>query len=185
MPESATSLPRARARQNPVWLDAIDVYKHGFDATTPDSLAIGAESFAELSPDDQAFHQAHLTFRQVQALGDVHLVLRRIDARLAGLDADAIAGLRELPVCKKALVSIARGQNQLLKMVAQGGLAEAVRGDDDDGDDDADSDDDDPIDDEDEAVIVETEDHGTGSGDAVTPDLILPAGAARPSREPA
>lgn len=186
MPENATRLPRARTRQNPVWLDAIDVYKHGFDATTPDTLAIGAESFAELTPDDQAFHQAHLTFRQVQALGDVHLVLRRIDARLAGLDPDAIAGLRELPTCKKALVSIARGQNQLLKMVAQGGLAEAVQGDDDDDgeDGDGDADEDDAIDDDEDAELAETEDHGTGSGDAVAPDLILEAGAARPSREP-
>lgn len=181
MQENATRLPRTR--QNPVWLDAIDVYKQGFDATTPDSLAIGAESFAELTPDDQAFHQAHLTFRQVQALGDVHLVLRRIDARLAGLDPDAASNLKELPTCKRALVSIARGQNQLLKMVAQGGLAEAVQGDDDD--DDRDSDDDDPIDDDEDADLVETEDHGNGSGDAVTPDLILEAGAPRPSREPA
>lgn len=184
MKENATALPRARTRQNPVWLDAIEVYKHGFDATTPDTLAIGAESFAELTPDDQAFHQAHLTFRQVQALGDVHLILRRIDARLAGLGPDAAANLKELPTCKRALVSIARGQNQLLKMVAQGGLAEAVQGDDDD-DGDGDSDDDDPIDDDEDAELVETEDHGTGSGEAVTPDLILEAGAPRPSREPA
>ncbi len=173
MPESATALPRARVRSNPVWLDAIEVYKQGFDASSPDTLAIGAESFAELTPDDQAFHQAHLAYRQVQALGDVYLVLRRIDAHLAGLDGDSLAGLKVLPVCKKALVSIARGQNQLLRMVADGGLAAAVKSDDDD-------DDDDDMDGED---VVEDEDHGGGTSEAIVPDLILPAGARRPAPE--
>ncbi len=174
MPESATALPRARVRNNPVWLDAIEVYKQGFDASSPDTLAIGAESFAELTPDDQAFHQAHLAYRQVQALGDVYLVLRRIDAHLAGLDADSLAGLKVLPVCKKALVSIARGQNQLLRMVADGGLSAAVKGDDDDDDDDMD---------EEDSEVIEDEDHGGGTSDAIVPDLILPAGARRPGPE--
>lgn len=177
MPESATALPRARVRSNPVWLDAIEVYKQGFDATSPDTLAIGAESFAELTADDQAFHQAHLAYRQVQALGDVYLVLRRIDAHLAGLDADSLAGLKVLPVCKKALVSIARGQNQLLRMVADGGLSTAVKADDDDDDDD------DDMDGEEDADVVEDEDHGSGATDAIVPDLILPAGARRPAPE--
>ena len=68
-------LPRARTTRNPAWLDALDVYKRSFDATSAETLIEGAEAFAEMSPDDQAFHQAHLTFRQVQGLGDIHAVL--------------------------------------------------------------------------------------------------------------
>ena len=97
MPETATRLPHARTPpRNPVWLDAIDVYKRSFDA------------------------------------------------RLAGLGPEALAGIKDLPTMKKALVSIARGQNEMLRIVAQGGLSDAVNGDDseeDDGDeDDADED---------------------------------------------
>lgn len=195
MPETATRLPRSRTPRNPAWLDALDVYKRSFDATSAETLIEGAEAFAEMSPDDQAFHQAHIAFRHVQALGDIHAVLRRIDARLAGLDPEALAGLKGLPTMKKALVSIARGQNQLLRIVADGGLADAVRGDNDEDDDDAgddddddsgddDGDDDDDLDGEEDAVVVEDEDHGTGDAiETVVPE-VLPAGARRPAPEP-
>ncbi len=185
MPETATRLPRARTTRNPAWLDALDVYKRSFDATSTETLTEGAEAFAEMSPDDQAFHQAHLAFRQVQALGDIHAVLRRIDARLAGLGPEALAGLKDLPTMKKALVSIARGQNELLRIVAQGGLAEAVNGDDDDDDDDdSDDDDGDDLEGEEDAEVIEEEDHGNGDPvEAVVPEVI-PAGARRPAQEP-
>ncbi len=186
MPETATRLPRARTTKNPAWLDALDVYKRSFDATSAETLTEGAEAFAEMSPDDQAFHQAHLAFRQVQALGDIHAVLRRIDARLAGLGPEALAGLKDLPTMKKALVRIARGQNELLRIVAQGGLAEAVNGDNDDEDDDDDSDDDEDGNDlegEEEAEEIEEEDHGNGDAvETVVPEVI-PAGARRPTPE--
>ena len=182
MPETATRLPRARTTRNPAWLDALDVYKRSFDATSAETLTEGAEAFAEMSPDDQAFHQAHLAFRQVQALGDIHAVLRRIDTRLAGLGPEALAGMKDLPTMKKALVSIARGQNELLRIVAQGGLAEAVNGDDDD-DYDSDDDDGDDLDGEEDAEVIEEEDHGNGDAvETVVPEVI-PAGARRPAPE--
>lgn len=186
MSETATRLPRARTTRNPAWLEALEVYKRSFDATSAETLIDGAEAFAEMSPDDQAFHQAHLTFRQVQGLGDIHAVLRRIDARLAGLGPEALAGIKELPTMKKALVSIARGQNEMLRIVAQGGLADAVNGgNDDDDDDDGGEDDDDDGDDndaEEDAEVVEDEDHGNGDTEAVVPE-VLPAGARPPPVE--
>jgi hypothetical protein len=211
MPETATRLPRARTTRNPAWLDALDVYKRSFDATSAETLIEGAEAFAEMSPDDQAFHQAHLTFRQVQGLGDIHAALRRIDARLAGLGPEALAGIKDLPTMKKALVSIARGQNEMLRIVAQGGLSDAVNGDDDDDGDDLDG--------EEDAEVIEDGrpeadarrpsaqpparqgpegaapapgarpqrpgvrgDHGNGDTEAVVPEA-LPAGARRPPVE--
>jgi hypothetical protein len=186
MPETATRLPRARTTRNPAWLDALDVYKRSFDATSAETLIEGAEAFAEMSPDDQAFHQAHLTFRQVQGLGDIHAVLRRIDARLAGLGPEALVGMKDLPTMKKALVSIARGQNEMLRIVAQGGLSDAVNGDNDDDDDDddggEDDDDGDDLDGEEDAEVIEDEDHGNGDTEAVVPE-VLPAGARRPPTE--
>ena len=186
MPETATRLPRARTPRNPVWLDAIDVYKRSFDATSAETLIDGAEAFAEMSPDDQAFHQAHLTFRQLfqsgSGLGDIHTALRRIDARLAGLGPEALAGIKDLPTMKKALVSIARGQNEMLRIVAQGGLSDAVNGDDDDDDSEEDDDGDD-LDGEEDAEVIEDEDHGNGdAAEAVVPE-VLPAGARRPPVE--
>jgi hypothetical protein len=134
-----------------------------------------------MSPDDQAFHQAHLAFRQVQALGDVYAVLRRIEARLARLDDSVGGAAKNLPVMRKALVTLARGQEALLGALADGGSLEAaVNGDEDDHDDD---DDDDPSDDDDsdgdeDAEDVEEEDHGHGGGpEVVVPDEIIPAPA--------
>ena len=186
MPETVTRLPRARTTRNPAWIEALEVYKRSFDATSAETLIDGAEAFAEMSPDDQAFHQAHLTFRQVQGLGDIHAVLRRIDARLAGLGPEALAGMKDLPTMKKALVSIARGQNQMLRIVAQGGLSDAVNGDNDDDDDDDDGGDDgdgDDLDGEEDAEVIEDEDHGNGdTAEAVVPE-VLPAGARRAPAE--
>ena len=42
-----------------------------------------------------------------------------------------------------------------------------------------DEDDDDDMDGDEDADIVEDEDHGGGTSDAIVPDLILPAGALR------
>lgn len=190
MPETATRLPRARTTRNPAWLDALDVYKRSFDATSAETLIEGAEAFAKMSPDDQAFHKAHLTFRQLfqsgSGLGDIHAALRRIDARLAGLGPEALAGMKDLPTMKKALVGIARGQNEMLRIVAQGGLSDAVNGDNDDEDDDGDGaeddDDGDGLDGEEDAEVIEDEDHGNGDTKAVVPE-VLPAGARRAHAE--
>jgi hypothetical protein len=187
MPETnAPRLPRASAQKNPEWIDAIRPYKHGFEAGSADALSKGADEWTELSPDEQAFHQAHLTYRQVQALGAVFGVLRRIELRLAALEPDALAG--NVETIKKAAVVVARGQSKLVKVLADGGLAGAVRGDDDDDDDreeeedldDDDADDDDAVD----ADFVEEEDHGNGDVEVVVPE-VLPAGARRPTPEAA
>ena len=190
MPETnATRLPRANVQKNPEWLDAIRPYKHGFEAGSADTLSRGADEWTELSPDEQAFHQAHLTYRQVQALGAVFGVLRRIELRLALLEPDALAG--NVETIKKAAVVVARGQSKLAKALAEGGLVGAMRGDDDDddadddgGEEEVDGDGDGDMDDDDaeDAEFVEEEDHGNGDVEVVVPE-VLPAGARRPTPE--
>ena len=190
MPETnAPRLPRANVQKNPEWLDAIRPYKHGFEAGSADTLSRGADEWTELSPDEQAFHQAHLTYRQVQALGAVFGVLRRIELRLALLEPDALAG--NVETIKKAAVVVARGQSKLAKALAEGGLAGAMRGDDDDddadddgGEEEVDADDDGDVDEVDtvDAEFVEEEDHGNGDVEVVVPE-DLPAGARRPASE--
>ena len=175
MPETTTPrLPQSRTRKGPEWLDALAFYKRSFDASSADALADGAEAFAEMSPDDQAFHAAHLQYRQVQALGDVFAVLRRIEARLARLDESTGGAAKHLPIMRKALVRIARGQQALL-----GGLEAAVNGDrddDDEPDDDEEDLDAEGDDEEDDADDVEEEDHGHGDEpEVVVPDAVLPA----------
>ena len=175
MPETTTPrLPQSRTRKGPEWLDALGFYKRSFDASSADALADGAEAFAEMSPDDQAFHAAHLQYRQVQALGDVFAVLRRIEARLARLDDGVGGAAKHLPIMRKALVRIARGQHALL-----GGLEAAVNGDrdDDDGRDEPDDDEDlDADGEEEDADEIEEEDHGNGDEpEVVVPDEVIPA----------
>ncbi len=174
MPETTPRLPQSRTRKNPEWLDALAVYRRSFDASSAAALTEGAEAFAEMTPDDQAFHQAHLAFRQVQALGDVYAVLRRIEARLAALNDGVGGAAKNLPVMRKALVTLARGQEALLGALAEGGSLEAaVNGDDDD----AEGDDDD-FDGADDAEEVEDEDHSHGDGpEVVVPDEVIPAPA--------
>jgi hypothetical protein len=74
----------------------------------------------------------------------------------------------------------------MLRIVAQGGLADAVNGDNDDDDDDdeggEDDDDGDDLDGEEDAEVIEDEDHGNGDTEAVVPE-VLPAGARRPPVE--
>ncbi len=177
MPETTPRLPQSRTRKSPAWLDALLVYRRSFDASSAAALTEGAEAFAEMSPDDQAFHQAHLAFRHVQALGDVYAVLRRIEARLAALNDGVGGAAKNLPVMRKALVTLARGQEALLGALAEGGSLEAaVTGDEDDTD--GDEDDDDDFDGADDAEEVEDEDHGHGDGpEVVVPDEIIPAPA--------
>lgn len=177
MPETTTPrLPQSRTRKGPEWLDALAFYKRSFDASSADALADGAEAFAEMSPDDQAFHAAHLQYRQVQALGDVFAVLRRIEARLVRLDESTGGAAKHLPIMRKALVRIARGQQALL-----GGLEAAVNGDrdDDDGGEEPDDDEEDldaDGEDEEDAEEIEEEDHGHGDeAEVVVPDAVLPA----------
>jgi hypothetical protein len=181
MPETTPRLPRIRPATNPPsppeWALVVQkFYADSFDARTRQALLESAEAFAEMDPEEQAFHQAHLAFRQVQALADVHLSLELIERRLAALDPKAIRALRHLPGVKKALVVIARGQQDMLD-VLESGAAVATAGEDDEpeGDDDEGSDLADAVD----ADAVEDEDHGGGDVEAVVPE-VLPAGARRP-----
>jgi hypothetical protein len=178
MPEQATRLPRIRTDKRPEWADVIDkFYADSFDARTKEALLDSAEAFADMAPEEQAFHQAHLAFRQVQALADIHATLRGIEAGIGRLDPAAIAALRHLPGVRKALVHIAKGQEEMLDLLESGaGRGAAVDGEDadeegEDGEDDEDSELADAVD----ADEVEEEDHGTGDVEAVVPE-VLPAG---------
>jgi hypothetical protein len=183
MLETTPRLPQSRTRpgqprKGPEWLDALTFYKRSFDASSADTLADGAEAFAEMSPDGQAFHAAHPQYRQVQALGDVFAILRRVEARLARLDESAGGAAKHIPIIRKALACIARAQQSLL-----GGLEAAVNGDcdDDDGGDEPDDEEDDldaqgEEEEEEDAEEIEDEDHGHGDeAEVVVPDVVLPA----------
>lgn len=83
--------------------------------------------FLELPPGEQAFHQAHLAFRQVlqtgpEGLADVHASLRRIEGQLGGLDFSALAALKHLAPMRRALDDIADAQSEVLDALEdQGG----------------------------------------------------------------
>jgi hypothetical protein len=177
----ATRLPRIRTEKKPEWADVIDrFYADSFDGRTKEALLESAEAFAEMEPEEQAFHQAHLTFRQVQALADIHATLKGIQAALGGLDPKALTALKHLPGIRKALVVIAKGQDEMLDLLesaAGGRESEDDDGTDQDEDGDGDGDDDTDLED---AMEVEEEDHG--NGDALVPE-VLPANARRPTAD--
>lgn len=194
MSETVTPrLPRVRIPPRPPeWALVIErFYADSFDARDKQAFLESAEAFAELAPEEQAFHHTHLVFRQLQAMGDIHATLKSIESSLARLDPAALTALRHLPGIRKALVVIAKGQREMLDVLETNGAAPP--------DDDADEDDDDGLehavaddregdDSEDEGEIpdgeddasdaeVEEEDHGHGEA-ALVPD-VLPAGSRR------
>ncbi len=185
-PPSTRSTPSARAETSPVWARATAAFcKESFDVRSREDFVDALEAFADLAPGEQAFHQAHLTFRQIQGLEDVHRLLVRIDRKLDGLDGGSLAGLKHLPAIRKALASIAKGQEDMIDIMETGpGAAVAGDEEDDDGevapDDDEDSELADAVDADE---IVEEEDHGNGDGEALIPE-VLPAGSRRPPPGP-
>ena len=185
-PPSARPTPSARAETGPVWARATAAFcKESFDVRSREDFVDALEAFADLSPGEQAFHQAHLTFRQVQGLEDVHRLLARLDRKLDGLDAGSLASLKHLPAIRKALASIAKGQEDMIDIMETGpGTGVAGEEEDDDGDGAPDDDEDSELADAVDAdEVIEEEDHGTGEGDALIPE-VLPAGFRRPATGP-
>lgn len=181
MPEHATRLPRIRSTEKPQWAEVVErFYADSFDARTKEALLDSAEAFAELEPEEQAFHQAHLAFRQVQALEDILGVLKRIEARLP--DPKALAALKHLPGVRKALVVIAKGQEEMLEMLESGGAGRVAGAEDDDGEDSGEDDgDESELEDAVEGDEVEEEDHGNGNAVEVVVPQVVPAGQRDPS----
>ncbi len=187
MPENVTRLPSPRTPKLPEWKSVIErFYANSFDASSRGALVESIEAWASMDPDEQSFHTAHLAFRQVQALGDIHETLKGIESGLANLDPKALRALRYLPGVKKALVVIARGQHEMLDLLAEANPG-AVAGDDTDpgeGDDDDDDDGDEYDELADAEDADEVEDHGHGDDvESVEPDEIIPRGG-RPGGAP-
>jgi hypothetical protein len=180
MPEHATRLPRIRTDKKPEWADVIDkFYADSFDARTKEALLESAEAFAEMAPEEQAFHQAHLAFRQVQALADIHATLKGIEAGVGRMDPAAIAALRHLPGVRKALVHIAKGQEEMLDLLESGAArGGGVEGDDEEDEEDDGDEEDSELADAADADEIEEEDHGVGGVEVVVPE-VLPAGTRR------
>lgn len=183
--QTQTTSP-SRPESGPVWARATAAFcKESFDVRSREDFVDALEAFADLTPGEQAFHQAHLVFRQVQALDDIHRVLVRLDEKLGGLDAPSLAGLKHLPAIRKALVAIAKGQEEMMDLMESGpgaGVA-GEAGDDDDDDEREDDDDDDEGSDLADAIEdddIEEEDHGNGDIEVLVPE-VLPAGT-RPER---
>jgi hypothetical protein len=129
MASPAARLPRSRPA-TPEWSRVLDTfYADSFDARTRESLVEAMEAFGELPAEDQAFHQAHLAYRNAQALGDVHATLLRIEGLLRGAAPADLAMLRHLPGIRKALVVLAKGQEEMLELMDAGGPS--VRGEED------------------------------------------------------
>ncbi len=180
-------LPRVRPDQKPEWADVTDrFYANSFDAASGAALLDSAEAWATMDADEQSFHAAHLAFRQLQALGDLHTSLKAIERGLAAVDPKAIRALKHLPAVRKALVVIAHGQRDMLDLL-ESNAGTALAGDNDDRSDDDEPDDEDQDGDEgDDDDLAEVddgddEDHGNGDVETVVPDAILPAGTRRPA----
>jgi hypothetical protein len=118
----------------------------------------------------------------VQALADIHATLQGIERGLAAMDPKALAALKHLPGVRKALVVIARGQQEMLDLMESGPAAGGVAGDEDDDDTDGDEPSElaDAADYDDDA---EEEDHGHGDEPEVVVPEVLPASARRDGGE--
>lgn len=116
MPENrrATRLP-SHSEACPLWARALDTfYGPSFDVRSRKELAESMADFLELPPGEEAFHQAHLALRQVQALADVHATLRRVEAKFGAPDLSALVALKHLAPVRRALDDIAGAQSEVL-----------------------------------------------------------------------
>ncbi|MCB9779740.1 MAG: hypothetical protein H6742_14340 [Alphaproteobacteria bacterium] len=178
MPENrrATRLPSS-SEARPVWARALDTfYGPSFDVRSRKELAESMADFLELPPGEQAFHQAHLAFRQTQALADVHASLRRIEGLLGGLDFSALAALKHLAPMRRALDDIADAQSEVLDALEE----QAGDQDDDVLDDDAPPDDDDGIIEDDEPEDEPEPEHEPVA-EVVEPEIVEPPPAEAPA----
>jgi hypothetical protein len=153
MASPAARLPRSRPA-TPEWSRVLDTfYADSFDARSRESLVEAMEAFGELPAEDQTFHQAHLAYRNAQALGDVHAALLRIEGLLRAAAPADLAMLRHLPGIRKALVVLAKGQEEMLELMDAGSAG--ARGDEEAGDEsDEDEGDDDIAEEDDEEVAA-------------------------------
>lgn len=135
MPETrATRPPRTNNDSGPLWARATRTfYAESFDIRSKKQFVEAMQDFTELSPAEQAFHQAHLTFRQVQALEDVTGKLSRIETLLLGLDLGALVALKHLAPIRKALEDMREGQEDLVELMED--LGDAQPPDEEDADD--------------------------------------------------
>ncbi len=132
MASPAACLPRSRPA-TPKWSRILDTfYADSFDARSRESLVEAMEDFGEFLQEDQAFHQAHLAYRNAQALGDVHATLLRSEGLLRGAAPADLAMLRHLPGIRKALVVLAKEQEEMLELMDAGNAG--VRGEEEAGD---------------------------------------------------
>ncbi len=185
-------LPRIRSDRRPAWADITDrFYANSFDAADTAALTDSAEAWAAMEPEEQSFHAAHLAFRQIQALTDIHASLQGVERRLAAFDPAVLGALKHLPGVRKALVVIARGQRDMVDLLeaGAGGGSSGPEGDEDDDGDEVAGADESELDDSDLRDVVDIpetdadevveEDYGHGDVESVVPDLVLPAPARR------
>lgn len=145
--------------------------------------------FLELPPGEQAFHQAHLVYRQVlqtgpEGLADIHASLRRIEGLLGGLDFSALAALKHLAPMRRALDDIADAQSEVLEALEDqgGGEDEDVRDDDapPDGEEGG-IEDDAPEDDAEEEPVTWDAPGEEGAPEVVVPEIVEPPPAEAPA----
>lgn len=180
MPENrrATRLPSS-SEARPVWARALDTfYGPSFDVRSRKELAESMADFLDLPPGEQAFHQAHLAFRQTQGLADVHQSLRRIEGLLGGLDFSGLAALKHLAPMRRALDDIADAQSEVLDALEdQGG-----------GEDEDVLDDDVPPDADDEVIeddVPDDDEPGEDTPAAVAPPEVVEILEPPPAEAPA
>ena len=157
----ATRLPSS-SEARPVWARALDsFYGDSFDLRSRKELAESMADFLELPPGEQAFHQAHLAFRQVQGLADVHQSLRRIEGLLGAVP---VASLKHLGPMRQALEEIADAQSEVLNALEDQG----TEGGDEDEDELPPDADEDPVEDEPAAATPAAE------VEVLVPDIVEP-----------
>ena len=121
MPETRTlRFPRVSKDTGPLWARATRLfYAQSFDVRSRKDVVEAMKDFVELSPAEQAFHQTHLLFRQVQALEDVYASLGRLEKAVVGLDLEALVALKELVPIRKSLKALVAGQEDMIELMEE------------------------------------------------------------------
>ena len=101
--------PTPQADKGPLWARAARLfYASSFDVRSKKAMSEAMADFVEMEDGEQRFHLAHLLFRQIQAMEDVHSTLLRVEKRMALSEKDRVAAMKHLGRIRDAVEDLAQ-----------------------------------------------------------------------------
>ena len=110
-PAKQPAKPTPQSDKGPLWARAARLfYASSYDVRSKKAMSEAMAEFMEMEDGEQRFHVAHLLFRQIQAMEDVHSTLLRIEKRMALSEKDRVTAMKSLGRIRDAVEDLAEGE---------------------------------------------------------------------------